>query len=70
MLDSEGEAQSEIKGQSLVSERPMIMIAAVQSEAESERERKKERPFDKADSLTPRCPAQHRKTGAKTLQFR
>lgn len=56
----------EIKGQSLVSERPVMMIAAVQGEKKGE----KERPFDKADSLTPRYPAQHRKTGAKTLQFR
>lgn len=66
MQDSEGEAQSEIKGQSLVSERPMMMIAAVQRDTEKERERQ----FDKADSLTPRYPAQHRETGAKTLQFR
>lgn len=43
MQDSEGEAQSEIKGQSLVSERLMIMIAAAQSEGESEGERKKGR---------------------------
>lgn len=62
MQDSEGEAQSEIKGQSLVPERPMMMIAAAQ--------REREMPFDKADSLTPHYPAQHRKTGAKTLQFR
>lgn len=74
MQDSEGEAQSEIKGQSLVSERPMMMIAVTQSEREKEGERERgrerERPFDKTDSLTPRYPAQHRKTGAKTLQFR
>ena len=43
-----------------------MMIAAVKGEKKGE----KERPFDKADSLTPRYPAQHRKTGAKTLQFR
>lgn len=49
-----------------MSERPVMMIAAVQRE----RKERKKRPFDKADSLTPRWPAQHRKTGAKTLQFR
>lgn len=43
MQDSEGEAQSEIKGQSLVSERPMIMIVAVQSEGESARERERKK---------------------------
>lgn len=38
LADSEREAQSEIKGQSLVSERPVMMIAAVQRER---KERKK-----------------------------
>lgn len=52
MQDSEGEAQSEIKGQSLVSERPMMMIAAVQRERECKGERVREKEKGRLTRLT------------------
>lgn len=60
-----GEAQSGIKGQSLVSERPVMMIAA------AERQRKEGEKGRLTRLTASRLAAQlgREKTGTKTLQF-